>query len=101
MLQPSSQTHPRLRVGPTPVLPPPLWPQIPQGVIPGVVKAGAHLLQMSIVNRSALLAQLWQAALGEWAKLVTSCRILLPKRWTKPASSLASPAIAGFASAEK
>src|SRR6266446_9539967 len=59
-LQSAEQTHPRLGVGPTPVLPHPLVPQIPQGLLPVVVKEGEHLLEMIVVNRVDLLTQLFE-----------------------------------------
>src|SRR6266699_6435243 len=59
-LQSAEQTHPRLGVGPTPVLPHPLFPQIPQGLLPVVVKEGENLLEMIVVNRVDLLAQLFE-----------------------------------------
>src|SRR5262249_6722606 len=59
-LQSAKQTHPRLGVGPTPVLPHPLFPQIPQGLLPVVVKEGENLLEMIVVNRVDLLAQLFE-----------------------------------------
>ena len=59
-LQSAEQTPPRLGVGPTPVLPHPLVPQIPQGLLPVVVKEGEHLLEMRIVHRVDLLAQLFE-----------------------------------------
>ncbi len=59
-LQSAEQPHPRLGVGPTPVLPHPLVPQIPQSLLPVVVKEGEHLLEMSIVHCVDLLAQLFQ-----------------------------------------
>src|SRR5437773_6452605 len=43
-LQSAEQTPPRLGVGPTPVLPHPLVPQIPQGLLPVVVKQQFPLL---------------------------------------------------------
>ncbi len=60
------QTPPRLCVGPTPVLPPPLFPPIPQRLIPGSVKEGEHLVPMSVVHRVALLAPRvpWALRLG-------------------------------------
>jgi hypothetical protein len=58
--QSAEQTHPRLGVGPTPVLPHPLCPQIPPGLLPVVVKEGENLLEMIVVNRVDLLAQLLQ-----------------------------------------
>ena len=44
-LQSAEQTHPRRGVGPTPVLPHPLFPQIPQSLLPVVVKEGEDLLE--------------------------------------------------------
>ena len=49
-LKPAEQTHPRLRVGTTPVLAHALFPQIPQSLIPVVVKEGETLPQMIVVN---------------------------------------------------
>ena len=62
-LQPSQQPHPGFRVGATPVLAHALFPQIPQGVLPMVVKAGENLLQMIIGNRSDIFSQLLQSEL--------------------------------------
>src|SRR2546426_8126213 len=62
-LQPSQQPHPGLRVGAPPVLAQALLPQIPPGLLPMVVKAGEHLLQMSVVHCSDLFSQLLQSAL--------------------------------------
>jgi len=62
-LQPSQQPHPGLRVGATPVRAHALFPQIPQGVLPMVVKEGEHLLQMIVVNRADICSQLLQSAL--------------------------------------
>src|SRR5258706_2153145 len=59
-LQSAEQPHPRLGVGPTPVLPHTLFPQIPQGLLPVVVKEGENLLEMLVVNRVDLLAQLFE-----------------------------------------
>ena len=62
-LQSAEQTHPRLGVRPTPVLAHALFPQIPQGLIPMVVKEGENLLQMLVVNRSDIVSQLLQSEL--------------------------------------
>src|SRR6266567_5080713 len=62
-LQSAEPPHPRLGVGPTPLLPHTLVPQIPQGLLPVVVKEGEHLLEMIVVNRAALLAQLFECDL--------------------------------------
>ena len=59
----TQQTHPRLRVGPTPVLAHPLFPQIPQGLIPVIVKEWGNLLQMMVFKSLDILAQLFQSAL--------------------------------------
>ena len=45
------------------MLPHPLFPQIPQGLIPVVVKEGENLLQLIVVHRLDLLAQLFQCEL--------------------------------------
>src|SRR2546429_553145 len=58
-LQSAEQTHSRLGVGPTPVRAHTLFPQIPQGLLPMVVKEGENLLEMVVVNRVDLLAQLF------------------------------------------
>src|SRR5712691_8274948 len=42
------------------MLPHPLFPQIPQSLIPVIVKEGENLLQMIVVHRVDLLAQLFQ-----------------------------------------
>src|SRR5262245_9453216 len=62
-LQPSQQPHPGLRVGATPVFAHALFPQIPQGMLPMVVKEGENLLQMSVVHCSDLCSQLLQSEL--------------------------------------
>src|SRR5215467_2616641 len=62
-LQPSQQPHPGLRVRATPVRAHALFPQIPQGVLPMVVKEGENLLQMIVVNCSDILSQLLQSDL--------------------------------------
>ena len=62
-LQPSQPPHPRLRVGASPVPAHALFPQIPQGLLPMVVKEREHLLQLSVVHCSALFSQLLQSAL--------------------------------------
>ena len=62
-LQPSQQPHPGLRVGATPVLAHALFPQIPSGVLPMVVKEGENLLQMMVVNRADICSQLLQSEL--------------------------------------
>ena len=41
----------------------PLFPQIPQGVLPVVVKECENLFQMIVVNRSDILSQLQQSDL--------------------------------------
>src|SRR6266436_244900 len=63
-LKPAEQTHPRLGVGPTPVLAHALLPQIPQGLIPVIIKELGDLLQMMVCTRLDILAQLLQSALG-------------------------------------
>jgi hypothetical protein len=62
-LQPAQQTHPGLRVGPTPVLAPALFPQIPQGLIPVVVKKLDNLIEMIVFHCLDILAQLLQSEL--------------------------------------
>src|SRR6266542_2195457 len=62
-LQPSQQPHRGLRVGAPPVLAQALFPQIPQGLLPMVVKEGEHLLQMRVVHCSDLFSQLLQSEL--------------------------------------
>src|SRR6059036_3508459 len=57
-LQSTEQTHPRLGVGPAPVLPHTLFPQIPQGLIPVIVKELGNLLQMMVCHSVDILAQL-------------------------------------------
>jgi hypothetical protein len=54
----AQQMHPRLGVGPTPLLPHPLFPQIPPSLIPVSVNEGENLLQMLVVSSVDLLAQL-------------------------------------------
>src|SRR6266487_263783 len=63
-LQPAEQTHPRLGVGPTPVLAHALLPQIPQGLIPVIIKELGDFLQMMVGTGLDILAQLLQSALG-------------------------------------
>ncbi len=77
-LQSAEQPHPRLGVGPTPVLPHPLFPQIPQGLLPVVVKEGENLLEMIVVNRVDLLAQLFEfeLRLGFAVRMVEDIRQL-------------------------
>ena len=62
-LQPAEQTHPRLRVGPTPVLAHPLFPQIPQGLIPMVVKESENLIEMLVFQHVDILSQLFESEL--------------------------------------
>jgi hypothetical protein len=45
------------------VLPHPLFPQIPQRLIPVIVKEGQNLRQMLVVNRSDIFAPLFQSDL--------------------------------------
>ena len=40
-----------------------LFPQIPQSLLPVVVKEGENLLQMIVVNRADITSQLFQSAL--------------------------------------
>ena len=63
-LQPAEQTHPRLGVGPTPVLAHALFPQIPQGLIPVIVKELGNLLEMMVFQSVDILSQLLQSELG-------------------------------------
>src|SRR6266705_2383085 len=60
-LKPSQQTHPRLRVGPTPLLAHASFPQIPKGLIPVVVKEGENLPQVSVFKSADALSQLFQS----------------------------------------
>ena len=62
-LQSAEQTHPRLGVGPTPVLAHALFPQIPQGLIPVIVKELGNLLKMTVFKSVDILAQLLQSEL--------------------------------------
>ena len=63
-LQPAQQTHPRCGVGPTPILAHALFPQIPQGLIPVIVKELGNLLQMMVFQSLDILSQLLQSELG-------------------------------------
>src|SRR5712691_1500416 len=45
------------------MLPHPLFPQIPQSLVPVIVKEGENLLQMLVVHSVDLLAQLLQSEL--------------------------------------
>ncbi len=62
-LQSAEQTHARLGVGPTPVLPQPLFPQRPPGLLPVLGTEGAHLPERRLVHRGALLAPRCECAL--------------------------------------
>src|SRR5262245_2781981 len=62
-LQPAEQTPPRLRGGPTPVRAHTLFPQIPQGLIPMVVKELENLLEMLIFQHVDILSQLCESEL--------------------------------------
>src|SRR4249920_3718384 len=62
-LQPAEQTHPRLRVGPTPVRAHTLFPQISQGLIPMVVKALKNRIEMLVFQHVNILSQLCESAL--------------------------------------
>src|SRR5712691_8416291 len=55
-LQSTEQTHPRLGVRPTPGRAHTLLPQIPQGLIPVILKASGNLLKMWLFPRVAILA---------------------------------------------
>ena len=63
-LQSTEQTHPRLGVRPTPVLAHPLFPQIPQGLIPVIIEESGNLLKMWVFHCVDILAQLLQSELG-------------------------------------
>jgi hypothetical protein len=63
-LQSTEQTHPRLGVRPTPVLAHPLFPQIPQGLIPVIIKESGNLLKRWVFHCVDILAQLLQSELG-------------------------------------
>src|SRR6202008_1905910 len=63
-LQSAEQTHPRLGVGPTPMLPHTLFPQIPQGLLPVIVKELGNLLQMMVCHSVDILAQLLESEGG-------------------------------------
>ena len=63
-LKPSEQTHPRLGVGPTPVLAHALFPQIPQGLIPVIVQELGNLLKMLVFQSLDILAPLLQSERG-------------------------------------
>jgi hypothetical protein len=70
--QPSQQPHPGLRIGPTPMLAHALFPQIPRGVIPVVVKEGKNLLQVPVFKRVDVLSQWFQSdpSLGFTVRMV-------------------------------
>jgi hypothetical protein len=53
--------HPSVRS--TPVLAHTFFPQIPQGLIPVVIKECENFIQMIVVNRSDIFSQLLQSAL--------------------------------------
>jgi hypothetical protein len=63
-LQSAKQPHPRLGVRPTPVLAHALFPQIPQGLLPVIVKELGDLLKMRVVHSLDIFAQLLQSECG-------------------------------------
>jgi len=62
-LQPSQQTHPGLRVRPTPVHPHTLFPQIWKSLIPVIVKECENLIKVTVFNSCDILSQLFQSEL--------------------------------------
>src|SRR2546427_7286931 len=63
-LQSAEQTHARLRVRPTPVLAHALFPQIPQGLLPVIVKEWRDLGKMRVFHRLDIFTQLLQSECG-------------------------------------